>query len=76
MAFQIKGEGKEADKDPYHFDDEWARVTQEMERPRKSFRPSIPNHFYKQTKKCPCVRMTLVMYDHSNDGYGKGMKSH
>eukprot|EP00959_Pyramimonas_sp_CCMP1952_P017897 379702-Pyramimonas_sp.AAC.1 len=27
-------------------------------------------------KKCPCMHMTLTMCDHSNDEYGKGMKSH
>eukprot|EP00959_Pyramimonas_sp_CCMP1952_P463489 9485026-Pyramimonas_sp.AAC.1 len=47
-----------------------------MERPRKSFRPSIQNHFYKQMKKCPCMQMTPVMYDHSDDECGRGMKSY
>eukprot|EP00959_Pyramimonas_sp_CCMP1952_P074359 1553809-Pyramimonas_sp.AAC.1 len=76
MAIQIKGEGKEADRDLYHFYGEWMRVTLEMEKPHKSFRPSLQSHFYKQMKKCSCMAMTLVMYDNSNDTYGKGMKSY
>eukprot|EP00959_Pyramimonas_sp_CCMP1952_P219299 4585227-Pyramimonas_sp.AAC.1 len=27
-------------------------------------------------KKCPCMTMTLAMYDNSNENYGEGMKSH
>eukprot|EP00959_Pyramimonas_sp_CCMP1952_P184684 3861579-Pyramimonas_sp.AAC.2 len=27
-------------------------------------------------KKCPCMTMTLAMYDNSGDMYGKGMKSY
>eukprot|EP00959_Pyramimonas_sp_CCMP1952_P467092 9491034-Pyramimonas_sp.AAC.1 len=41
MAVQFKGEGKEADRDLYHFYDEWTRVALEMEKPHKSVRPSI-----------------------------------
>eukprot|EP00959_Pyramimonas_sp_CCMP1952_P424978 8901422-Pyramimonas_sp.AAC.1 len=33
MAIQIKGEGKEADRDLYHFYDEWMRVALEMKKP-------------------------------------------
>eukprot|EP00959_Pyramimonas_sp_CCMP1952_P133109 2782689-Pyramimonas_sp.AAC.1 len=47
-----------------------------MEKPHKSFRPSIQSHFYKQMNQCPCMTMTLAMYDNSSDKYGKGMKSH
>eukprot|EP00959_Pyramimonas_sp_CCMP1952_P440343 9219208-Pyramimonas_sp.AAC.1 len=76
MAIQIKGEGNEADRDLYLFYDEWMRVTLEMEKPHKSFRPSRQSHFYKQVKKCPCMAMPLAMYDNSSDKYGKGMKPH
>eukprot|EP00959_Pyramimonas_sp_CCMP1952_P214181 4481348-Pyramimonas_sp.AAC.1 len=76
MAIQIKGEGKEADRDLYHFYDEWVRVTLEMGKPHKSFRPSIQSYFYRQMKKCPCMAMTLAMYGNSDEKCGKGMKSH
>eukprot|EP00959_Pyramimonas_sp_CCMP1952_P184683 3861579-Pyramimonas_sp.AAC.1 len=45
MAIQIKREGTEADRDLYHFYNEWMRVTLEMERPHESFRPSMQSHF-------------------------------
>eukprot|EP00959_Pyramimonas_sp_CCMP1952_P404295 8471811-Pyramimonas_sp.AAC.1 len=34
VAIQIKGEGKEADRDLYHFYDEWMRVTLDGETPQ------------------------------------------
>eukprot|EP00959_Pyramimonas_sp_CCMP1952_P098635 2061711-Pyramimonas_sp.AAC.1 len=43
-----------------------------MEKPHKSFRPSIQSHFYKQMKKRLCMTMTLAMYNNSNQTYGKG----
>eukprot|EP00959_Pyramimonas_sp_CCMP1952_P370371 7756775-Pyramimonas_sp.AAC.1 len=60
MAIQIKGEGKAANRGLYHFNDEWMRVTLEMEKPQASFRPSIQSRFYQQMKKCPCMTMTLA----------------
>ena len=48
MAITTKGEGKAADDDLRHFYDEWTRIMQEMERPHKTFGPSIQHHLYKQ----------------------------
>eukprot|EP00959_Pyramimonas_sp_CCMP1952_P221406 4628160-Pyramimonas_sp.AAC.1 len=76
MAIQIKGEGKQADRDLYHFYDEWTGVALETDNPHMSFRPSIQSHFYKQMKECLFMTMTPAMYDNSNEKHGKGMKSY
>ena len=52
------------------------RIAGEMEKPHKSFRPAIQEHFYHQLQKCPCMQMSIAMCDNSNDAHGKGMRSY
>eukprot|EP00959_Pyramimonas_sp_CCMP1952_P457834 9475583-Pyramimonas_sp.AAC.1 len=47
---KIRGAGKEADADLFHFYDEWVRTPNEKGELDASFRPAMQEHFYRQKK--------------------------
>ena len=75
MNVKIRGTGKQADEDLFHFYDEWLKIWGEMGEIHHSFMPSIQEHFYKEMKKCPSMDLTLSHYNLCDDKYGTGKKS-
>ena len=75
MKVQIKGHGKQADEDLFHFYDEWLKIWGEMGEIHHSFMPSIQEHFHAQMRKCPSMELTLSHYNLCDDAYGTGKKS-
>ena len=76
LSVKIKGTGEAANRDLFPFYDEWMRISGEMPKPHRSFRPAIQEHVYTELSKCSVMTMSLGIYDHSNDEYGTGVRSY
>ena len=62
-----------ADAELPYFYNEWLDIWNGLgEAPHSSVMPAIQEHFYKQVKKCPVMKMALVLYDFCTDPIGTG----